>query len=259
MERRTTPRTPSTTSKTVHRSACCSRAPSQPSDGLAALGPTPIWPLRRRRSDRCAASCTARTAGWQRRHLRRAVELVRAELVDACSPSRSTARWGGGPGAPPSPRRGPAGWSSRSRWWAATVRSGHVQLAPPSGTRCRSSSYPEQVRPGPPRPGLHQRGQGRLLASLWRRWLAWLTTRRGGAIPRRLRDLVELAEAELPDGTPSAPTGPAPSGDRFCRRLTDNQAVGLMDPSPPLPPTLDRASSSDGGVRRSELLWQQRL
>ena len=50
---------------------------------------------------------------------------------------------------------------------------------------------------------LHQRGQARLLASLVEALLAWLTDPdEEGRIPRRLGDLVELAEAELPEGTP---------------------------------------------------------
>ena len=61
---------------------------------------------------------------------------------------------------------------------------------------------------------LHQRGQARLLATLVEALLAWIVDPDEAArLPRRLHDLVELAEAELPDGTP--PTGwPGPAAGR---------------------------------------------
>ena len=78
---------------------------------------------------------------------------------------------------------------------------------------------------------LHQRGQARLLASLVEALLAWLTDPdEADRLPSRIRDLVELAEAELPDGTPdrlSQARGRAVID--FGAALTDSQAVGLMD------------------------------
>jgi dGTPase len=78
---------------------------------------------------------------------------------------------------------------------------------------------------------LHQRGQGRLLASLVEALLAWLTDPdEQERIPRRLGDLVELAESELPDGTPER-IGRARGRAvvDFVAGLTDNQAIGLME------------------------------
>jgi dGTPase len=78
---------------------------------------------------------------------------------------------------------------------------------------------------------LHQRGQARLLASLVEALLAWLTDPdEEERLPRRLRDLVELAETELPDGTPDR-LGRARGRAviDFVAGLTDNQAVGLME------------------------------
>ncbi|MCA2216144.1 deoxyguanosinetriphosphate triphosphohydrolase family protein [Jidongwangia harbinensis] len=112
------------------------------------------------------------------------------------------------------------------------VRSGHVQLAPAQWHEVQVLKFVQNrfvlARPDL---ALHQRGQARLLASLVEALLAWLTDPdESERIPRRLRDLVELAEAELPEGT----------GDRlgrargravidFVAALTDSQAVGLME------------------------------
>ena len=57
--------------------------------------------------------------------------------------------------------------------------------------------------------------------------LAWLTDPdEEERLPSRIRDLVELAEAELPEGTPDR-IGRAVVD--FVAALTDSQAVGLMD------------------------------
>ena len=112
------------------------------------------------------------------------------------------------------------------------VRSGHVQLAPAQWHEVQVLKFVQNrfvlARPDL---ALHQRGQARLLASLVEALLAWLTdpdeTER---IPRRLRDLVELADAELAEGTPermSRARGRAVVD--FVAALTDNQAVGLME------------------------------
>jgi dGTPase len=112
------------------------------------------------------------------------------------------------------------------------VRSGHVALAAAQWHEVQILKFVQNrfvlARPDL---ALHQRGQARLLASLVEALLAWLTdpdeTER---LPRRIRDLVELAEAELPDGTPDR--GERARGRAvvdFVAALTDNQAVGLME------------------------------
>jgi dGTPase len=162
-----------------------------------------------------------------------AVELVRAELVD---------------GLLARPFDGSLEAESRVAAFSATwthrlvrsiqmtadpaVRSGHVQLAPAQWHEVQILKFVQNrfvlARPDL---ALHQRGQGRLLASLVEALLAWLTdpdeTER---IPRRLRDLVELAEHELPAG---APDRLAQARGRavvdFVAGLTDSQAIGLME------------------------------
>jgi len=78
---------------------------------------------------------------------------------------------------------------------------------------------------------LHQRGQARLLEALVDALLAWiLDPEEETRLPRRLHDLVELAEAELPEDTPdrlSMARGRAIID--FVASLTDGQAVALLD------------------------------
>ncbi len=75
---------------------------------------------------------------------------------------------------------------------------------------------------------LHQRGQARLLHTLVRALLDWLAD--AGPLPRRLHDLVELAEAELPPGTPDRPErARGRAVIDFVASLTDGQAVARMD------------------------------
>jgi dGTPase len=112
------------------------------------------------------------------------------------------------------------------------VRSGHVQLAPAQWHEVQVLKFVQNrfvlARPDL---ALHQRGQARLLASLVEALLAWLTDPdEAERIPRRLRDLVELAEGELPEGTPDR-IGRARGRAviDFVAALTDSQAVGLMD------------------------------
>jgi dGTPase len=112
------------------------------------------------------------------------------------------------------------------------VRSGHVLLAPAQWHEVQVLKFVQNrfvlARPDL---ALHQRGQGRLLASLVEALIAWLTDPdESERLPRRIRDLVELAEAELPDGTPdhlNQARGRAVID--FVAALTDSQAVGLMD------------------------------
>jgi dGTPase len=162
-----------------------------------------------------------------------AVEMVRAELVDGLL----AAPFDGSLEAEAKVAAFSAAWTKRlvdsiQVTDQPAVRSGHVLLA-------REQWHEVQVlkliqnRFVLTRPdlALHQRGQARLLASLVEALLAWLTdpdeTER---LPSRIRDLVELAEAELPEGTPDR-IGRARGRAviDFVAALTDNQAVGLMD------------------------------
>ena len=112
------------------------------------------------------------------------------------------------------------------------VRSGHVALAAAQWHEVQVLKFVQNrfvlARPDL---ALHQRGQARLLASLVEALLSWLTDPdEEERLPRRIRDLVELAEAELPDGTPdriSRARGRAVID--FVAALTDGQAVGLME------------------------------
>jgi dGTPase len=116
---------------------------------------------------------------------------------------------------------------------APTVRSGHVVL--------RTAQWHEvQVlklvhrRFVLERPdlALHQRGQARLLVTLVDALHAWLTDPDETArLPQRLRDLVDLAEAELTDEAPGGRLAYARGRAivDFVAALTDGQAVGLLD------------------------------
>lgn len=78
---------------------------------------------------------------------------------------------------------------------------------------------------------LHQRGQARLLAALVEALLAWiLDPGEEARLPRRLHDLIELAEAELPASTPdrSAKARGRAIID-FIAALTDGQTAALLD------------------------------
>ena len=162
-----------------------------------------------------------------------AVELVRAELVD---------------GLLARPFDGSLEAEARVAAFSATwtrrlvesielvddpaVRSAHVQLAPAQWHEVQVLKFVQNrfvlARPDL---ALHQRGQARLLASLVEALLAWLTDPdEAERIPRRLRDLVELAEDELPPGT--ADRGERARGRAvidFVTGLTDSQAVGLRE------------------------------
>jgi dGTPase len=162
-----------------------------------------------------------------------AVEQVRAELVDGLL----GAPFDGSLEAEAQVAAFSANWTRRlvesiEVTESPAVRSGHVLLAPAQWHEVQVLKFVQNrfvlARPDL---ALHQRGQARLLGSLVEALLAWLAdpdeTER---LPRRIRDLVELAEAELPAGT----------GDRLARArgravidfvaaLTDSQAVALME------------------------------
>ena len=172
------------------------------------------------RSSRCAGSCTARTAGWPTTTRSRPRSSWSApSWWTACWPRRSTARSRRRRGWRRSRRPGPAGWSTPIEVAGQpAVRSGHVQLAPAQWHEVQILKFVQNrfvlARPDL---ALHQRGQARLLASLVEALLAWLTDPdEEERLPRRLRDLVELAEAELPRGHagPDRP-GPRPGGVDF--------------------------------------------
>ncbi|HEY0002785.1 MAG TPA: dNTP triphosphohydrolase [Actinoplanes sp.] len=162
-----------------------------------------------------------------------AVELVRAELVDGL-----LARpFDGSLQAEARVAAFSATWTRRlvesiELTDEPAIRSGHVQLSPAQWHEVQILKFVQNrfvlARPDL---ALHQRGQARLLASLVEALLSWLTdpdeTER---LPRRLRDLVELAEAELPIGTQER-IGRARGRAviDFVAGLTDNQAIGLME------------------------------
>ncbi len=112
------------------------------------------------------------------------------------------------------------------------VRSGHVLLGQAQWHEVQVLKFVHHrfvlARPDL---ALHQRGQAGLLATLVEALQAWiLEPDEQSRLPRRLHDLVELAEAELPDQTPDRM---AMARGRaiidFVASLTDGQAVALLD------------------------------
>ena len=162
-----------------------------------------------------------------------AVEVVRAELVDGLL----AAPFDGSLEAEALVAAFSATWTRRlvesiEGVEQPAVRSGHVLLAPEQWHEVQVLKLIQNrfvlTRPDL---ALHQRGQGRLLASLVEALLAWLTDPDEiERLPSRIRDLVELAEAELPEGTPDR-IGRARGRAviDYVAALTDSQAVGLMD------------------------------
>jgi len=162
-----------------------------------------------------------------------AVEQVRAELVDGLL----AAPFDGSLEAEAQVAAFSATWTRRlvesiEVTETPAVRSGHVLLAPAQWHEVQVLKFVQNrfvlARPDL---ALHQRGQARLLGSLVEALLAWLAdpdeTER---LPRRIRDLVELAEAELPDGSPeSVARARGRAVIDFVAALTDGQAVALMD------------------------------
>jgi dGTPase len=162
-----------------------------------------------------------------------AVEHVRAELVDGLL----GAPFDGSLEAEAQVAAFSANWSRRlvtsiEVVEQPAVRSGHVQLSPAQWHEVQVLKFVQNrfvlARPDL---ALHQRGQARLLASLVEALLAWLTDPdEAERIPRRLADLVELAEAELPEGTPDrVDRARGRAVIDFVAALTDNQAVGLIE------------------------------
>jgi dGTPase len=162
-----------------------------------------------------------------------AVEQVRSELVDGLL----AAPFDGSLEAEAQVAAFSATWTRRlvesiEVTETPAVRSGHVLLAPAQWHEVQVLKFVQNrfvlARPDL---ALHQRGQARLLGELVEALLDWLAdpdeTER---LPRRIRDLVELAEAEMPEGTPdrlSRARGRAVID--FVAALTDSQAVALMD------------------------------
>jgi dGTPase len=112
------------------------------------------------------------------------------------------------------------------------VRSGHVLLGPAQWHEVQVLKFVHHrfvlARPDL---ALHQRGQAGLLATLVEALQAWiLDPDEQARLPRRLHDLVELAEAELSEQTPDRM---AMARGRaiidFVASLTDGQAVALLD------------------------------
>ncbi|BCJ54952.1 dGTPase [Actinoplanes sp. NBRC 14428] len=162
-----------------------------------------------------------------------AVEQVRAELVDGLL----SAPFDGSLEAEAQVAAFSATWTKRlvdsiEVTETPAVRSGHVLLAPAQWHEVQVLKFVQNrfvlARPDL---ALHQRGQARLLGSLVSALLDWLADPdEAERLPRRLGDLVELAEMELGEGTPdrlARARGRAVID--FVAALTDSQAVALMD------------------------------
>ncbi|MFI5931054.1 deoxyguanosinetriphosphate triphosphohydrolase family protein [Actinoplanes sp. NPDC051494] len=162
-----------------------------------------------------------------------AVEQVRAELVDGLL----SAPFDGSLAAEAQVAAFSATWTKRlvdsiEVTETPAVRSGHALLAPAQWHEVQVLKFVQNrfvlARPDL---ALHQRGQARLLASLVEALLAWLADPdEAQRLPARIRDLVELGEQELPEGTPdriSRARGRAVID--YVAALTDSQAVALMD------------------------------
>ncbi|WP_433614334.1 deoxyguanosinetriphosphate triphosphohydrolase family protein [Dactylosporangium sp. CA-139114] len=120
------------------------------------------------------------------------------------------------------------------------VRSGHVLLAPAQWHEVQILKFiHHRFVLERPDLALHQRGQARLLSSLVEALHAWLTDPGEEArLPRRLHDLVELAEAETAELEPSdygreridvVAMARGRAIVDFVAALTDGQAVGLLE------------------------------
>jgi dGTPase len=167
-----------------------------------------------------------------------AVEQVRHELVDGLL----AAPFDGSVEAEQYVARFSARWTRRLIGAITVVpdppvRSGHVMLAPVQWHEVQVLKFVHQgfvlARPDL---ALHQRGQASLLTTLVEALYAWLLDPGEQArLPRRLHDLVELADAELGavDGGESGPERVVQARGRavidFVAALTDSQAVALLD------------------------------
>ena len=178
-----------------------------------------------------------------------AVDLVRAELVDGLL----AVPFDGSVDAEQSIARFSTRWTARLADGvgvaaAPTTRSGHVVLAAQQWHEVQVLKFVHRrfvLRR--PDLALHQRGQARLLTTLVEELESWLTDRReSDRLPRRLHDLVELAEGEYhelalhqpvllgaADGAPGPDAVRALARGRavvdFVASLTDSQAVALLD------------------------------
>ncbi|WP_326559703.1 deoxyguanosinetriphosphate triphosphohydrolase family protein [Micromonospora sp. NBC_01796] len=112
------------------------------------------------------------------------------------------------------------------------VRAGHVLLAPVQWHEVQVLKFVHhQFVLARPDLALHQRGQARLLDTLVQALLDWiLDPREEARLPRRLHDLIDLAEAELHPRTPGrAGKARGRAIIDFVASLTDSQAVALLD------------------------------
>ncbi|MDQ7905439.1 dNTP triphosphohydrolase [Phytohabitans sp. ZYX-F-186] len=167
-----------------------------------------------------------------------AVEQVRHELVDGLL----AASFDGSVEAEQYVARFSARWTRRLIGAITVVpdppvRSGHVLLAPAQWHEVQVLKFVHQgfvlARPDL---ALHQRGQASLLTTLVEALYEWLLDPEEQArLPRRLHDLVELADAELQalDGSAPGPERSIQARGRavidFVAALTDSQAVALLD------------------------------
>jgi dGTPase len=180
-----------------------------------------------------------------------AVARVRAELVDGLLATP----FDGSIDAEQAVARFSAGWTARlvsgmGVVMEPTTRSGHVVIGPAQWHEVQVLKFVHRrfvlLRADL---ALHQRGQARLLTSLVTALEQWLSDRyEANRLPRRLHDLVELAESEygrLADAEPSTlagATGEVPQGSDavrelargravidFVASLTDSQAAALLD------------------------------
>ncbi|HEX8629358.1 MAG TPA: dNTP triphosphohydrolase [Catenuloplanes sp.] len=162
-----------------------------------------------------------------------AVEQVRRELVDGLL----AAPFDGSIEAEQSVAQFSAQWTRRlvdaiGVVPRPVVRAGHVQLAVAQWHEVQVLKFVHHrfvlARPDL---ALHQRGQARLLGTLAQALMAWLVDPEEEArLPRRLHDLVELAEAELPPSTAErAERARGRAIIDFVASLSDSQAVALLD------------------------------
>ncbi|HEX6360248.1 dGTP triphosphohydrolase [Actinophytocola sp.] len=180
-----------------------------------------------------------------------AVARVRAELVDGLLGTP----FDGSVEAEQAVARFSSGWTVRLVDGMTVVldpptRSGHVLLAPAQWHEVQVLKFVHRrfvlLRPDL---ALHQRGQARLITSLVEALVQWLTDRyEANRLPRRLTDLVELAETEYRAlaatdmSTLIGAVGEPPDGDvgiremargraviDFVASLTDSQAAALLD------------------------------
>jgi dGTPase len=162
-----------------------------------------------------------------------AVETVRGELVDGLL----AAPFDGSIEAEQSVAAFSAAWTRRlvdavTVTASPPTRSGHVRLAAAQWHEVQVLKFiHHRFVLERPDLALHQRGQARLLHTLVRALLEWLgDASEVGRLPRRLHDLVDLAEAELPPGTPDRlDQARGRAVIDFVAALTDSQAVALLD------------------------------